>query len=79
MPASVRALIGAYATVRPLTFEERALWGPLLRAAALRFWLSRFYDLHLPRQGELTHAHDPAVFEQILRHRVAREPRFPDF
>jgi homoserine kinase type II len=78
-PASVRALISAYATLRPLTFEERALWGPLLRAAALRFWLSRLYDLHLPRQGELTHAHDPAVFEQILRHRVAREPRFPDF
>jgi homoserine kinase type II len=74
----VRALIGAYATLRPLTFEERALWGPLLRAAALRFWLSRLYDLHLPRQGELTHAHDPAAFEHILRHRVAHEPRFPD-
>ncbi|HEV2978317.1 MAG TPA: homoserine kinase [Casimicrobiaceae bacterium] len=75
---SVRALIGSYAAVRPLTFEERALWGPLLRAAALRFWLSRLYDLHLPRHGELTHAHDPAAFEQVLRHRVAHEPRFPD-
>jgi homoserine kinase type II len=74
----VRALIGAYAALRPLAFEERALWGPLLRAAALRFWLSRLYDLHLPRQGELTHAHDPTAFEQILRHRVAHEPRFPD-
>jgi homoserine kinase type II len=75
---SERALVGSYAAVRPPTFEERALWGPLLRAAALRFWLSRLYDLHLPRQGELTHAHDPAVFERILRHRVAHEPRFPD-
>ncbi|HEV3240638.1 MAG TPA: homoserine kinase [Casimicrobiaceae bacterium] len=74
----VRVLIAAYAAVRPLVFEERALWGPLLRAAALRFWLSRLYDVHLPRQGELTHAHDPAVFERILRHHVAREPRFPD-
>lgn len=74
----VRALLGAYDAVRPLAFEERALWGPLLRAAALRFWLSRLCDLHLPRQGELTHAHDPAVFERILRNRIAVEPRFPE-
>ncbi len=66
------AMIAAYETVRQLSAEERTLWPVLLRAAALRFWLSRLYDLYLPRAGEFTHAHDPAAFERILRDRITR-------
>ncbi|MGQ3053616.1 MAG: homoserine kinase [Roseateles sp.] len=62
----------AYETERPLSGAEHRLLPALLRAAALRFWVSRLYDLHLPREASLLKAHDPSHFERVLRERIAK-------
>lgn len=67
----VKALLDAYHAVRPLTGEEHACWHTVLRAAALRFWMSRLHDVHLPRDAHLLKAHDPTRFERMLRLRIA--------
>ena len=57
--------------MRPFSAQERQLLPALLRAGALRFWLSRLWDYHLPREASMLQPHDPAHFERVLRQRLA--------
>ena len=63
------ALVDAYRAIRPFVAAELRLLPALMRAAAFRFWLSRVWDVHLPRDAVVLTAHDPAHFERILRER----------
>jgi homoserine kinase type II len=69
--ARSQALLEAYQAVRPLTSAERRLLPAMLRAGAFRFWLSRLWDWHLPREASMLKPHDPTHFERVLRQRVA--------
>ena len=68
-------MIEAYQSVRPLTAPERELLPGLLRAGALRFWISRLWDFYLPRSASMLKPHDPTHFERVLRGRIAQPVR----
>lgn len=65
----LNALVRAYVARRPPAPEEVRSWPLMLRAGALRFWLSRLFDLHLPRAAEMVNPKDPAQYARILRQR----------
>jgi homoserine kinase type II len=66
-----QAFLAGYTRVRPLATAERQLLPAMLRAGALRFWISRLWDFHLPREAAMLKPHDPAHFERVLRQRAA--------
>jgi len=70
-PDLARAMLTAYQSVRPLSAAERSLMPAMLRAAGLRFWLSRLWDWQLPRDAAMLQPHDPTHFERVLRARAA--------
>ncbi len=66
------AFMAAYQQDRALTHGEVRAMPALLRAAALRFWISRLWDWHLPRDAALLQPKDPTHFERVLRSRIAQ-------
>ncbi len=68
----ISELLAAYQSLRPLEAMEKTYWPVMLRAAALRFWLSRLEHQLYPRPGDITQIKDPLVFRGILlQHRQA--------
>ena len=65
-------MLAAYQSVRPLSAAERSLLPAMARAGALRFWISRLWDYHLPREAQVLTPHDPRHFERVLRQRIAQ-------
>lgn len=66
------ALMTAYQAERPLSGTELRLLPSMRRTAALRFWLSRLADWHLPREASLLQPKDPSHFERVLRDAAER-------
>lgn len=67
----IETVLTHYQQTRTLTDFEKLTWPAALRLAALRFFLSRLKDKHLPREGEMTQIKDPNVFKSVLKHHQA--------
>jgi homoserine kinase type II len=73
--ARCAAMLKAYCALRQPTEAEVAAWPLVLRAAALRFWLSRLWDWTFPREGDVVHIKDPNQYRRILeQHREHAPP-----
>ena len=74
-----RALLQAYAEVRPFTETEREVWALLTRTAAMRFWLSRLEPWVEAQQGKGSGKTllNPDEYKQILLARIANPSTLP--
>lgn len=70
------ALLGAYGAHRPFVAREALLWPLVLRAAALRFWLSRLIAAQA-NAGQAVLIKDPGEFRQRLEQRRVAVPGLP--
>lgn len=68
-----RALLAGYQSQRTFTEEEKIGWPVMLRAAGLRFWVSRLLDKYKPMEGELTFIKDPKVFQKVVEDHRQRQ------
>lgn len=75
-PPRARALLGAYAALRPFTAAEANVWPVMLRVACVRFWLSRLIAAE-SFAGMDVLIHDPADFEVRLAARQRVEIALP--
>ncbi|AYC30934.1 homoserine kinase [Pseudomonas cavernae] len=71
-----RALLGAYATLRPFTPAEAELWPTLLRVACVRFWLSRLIAAEA-FAGQAVLIKDPGEYRQQLTQRQRNSVPLP--
>ena len=68
------ALMRGYNSIRPLSQAEMISLPVLLRAAALRFLLSRIEEKLTWKPGDFMKPHDPMVFDKRLRHFQLADP-----
>lgn len=72
-PARAQAMLTGYQSIRALTKQEVIDWPVMLRAAALRFWVSRLQDYYRPAEGEMVLVKDPDWFQRVIMHHAQRK------
>lgn len=73
-----QAFMQGYNSQRHLCASEYQAWPAMLRAAALRFWVSRLLDAHFPAAGADVHIKDPTPYRVLLRaHRQSTPALMP--
>lgn len=70
-----KALLSAYNKIRPFTNDEKQSWNIMLRAAALRFWLSRLHSVHFPIEGEMTLTKNPDEIREVLLYHINNQEK----